>query len=142
MKPCHALRRVVQMKRPTSTAKVRHVTLDDHFAGLEMSRRVFDAVAEVVGRLGDVEVRISKTQVAFRRRVGFAYAWVPEKHLGRPAAPLVLTVALRRRDHSPRWKEVVEPAKGRFMHHLELRQPDELDEEVAGWLREAWERAG
>jgi hypothetical protein len=36
----------------------------------------------------------------------------------------------------------VEPAKGRFTHHLELREPDEVDEEVAGWLREAWEAAG
>jgi hypothetical protein len=118
------------------------VTLDDYFTGQESSRRVFDVLAELVERLGDVDVRITKTQVAFRRRVGFAYAWVPEKHLGRPAAPLVLTVALRRRDRSPRWKEVVEPAKGRFTHHLELREPDEVDEEVAGWLREAWEAAG
>ena len=114
------------------------MTLDDYFTGLETSRRVFEALAEAVGRLGDVDVRITKTQVAFRRRVGFAYAWVPEKHLGRPGAPLVLTVALRRRDDSPRWKEVVEPAKGRFTHHLELHQTDEVDEDVVGWLREAW----
>ncbi len=118
------------------------MTLDDHFAGLETSRRLFDALAEAVARLGDVDVKVTKTQVAFRRRVNFAYAWVPQKHLGRPAAPLVLTVALHRRDTSPRWKEVVEPAPGRFTHHLELHQPDELDEEVTGWLREAWEGAG
>lgn len=117
------------------------MTLDDHFAGLETSRRVFDALAEAIKRLGEVDIRVTKTQVAFRRRVGFAYAWVPEKHLGRPAAPLVLTVALRRHDHSPRWKEVVEPRPGWFAHHLELRRPDEVDEEVASWLREAWERA-
>lgn len=116
--------------------------LDDHFAGLEISRRLFDALTEEVGRLGDVDVKVTKSQVAFRRRVSFAYAWVPQKHLGHPAAPLVLTVALRRRDTSPRWKEVVEPAPGRFTHHLELRQPAELDEEVTGWLREAWEGAG
>lgn len=118
------------------------MTLEDYFAGIGLSRRVFDALAEAVERLGHVDVRITKTQVAFRRRVGFAYAWVPEKHLGRLAAPLVLSVALRRRDRSPRWKEVVEPAQGRFTHHLELRQPDEVDEEVAAWLREAWEGAG
>ena len=118
------------------------MTLDDHFAGLETSRRLFDALAEAVARLGDVDVKVTKTQVAFRRRVNFAYAWVPQKHLGCPAAPLVLTVALHRRDTSPRWKEVVEPAPGRFTHHLELHQPDELDEEVTGWLREAWEGAG
>lgn len=118
------------------------MTLDEYFAGLDSSRRIYDAVAEAVGQLGDVEARATKTQVAFRHRVGFAYAWVPERHLGRPAAPLVLSVALRRRDTSPRWKEVVEPASGRFMHHLELRRPDEVDGEVAGWLREAWDLSG
>ena len=46
------------------------------------------------------------------------------------------------RDHSPRWKQVVEPAPGRFTHHLELRSVDEVDDEVGGWLREAWEAAG
>lgn len=126
----------------SASARVRLVTLEDHFAGFETSRRVFDALAEAVGRLGHVDVRITKTQVAFQRRVGFAYAWVPEKHLGRPTAPLVLSVALHRRDHSPRWKEFVEPVQGRFTHHLELREPDEVNEEVAGWLREAWEEAG
>jgi hypothetical protein len=44
---------------------------------------------------------------------------------------------VRRRDGSPRWKQVVEPAPGRFMHHLELCTGVELDGEVLGWLREA-----
>ena len=56
-----------------------------------------------------------------------------------PAAqPLVLTVALRHLDTSPRWKEVVEPAPGRFTHHLELRSPDQVDAEVRDRLAEAW----
>jgi len=28
------------------------------------------------------------------------------------------------------------------MHHLEVAGPDDIDDEVAGWLREAAERAG
>jgi hypothetical protein len=50
----------------------------------------------------------------------------------------VLTVGLRRRDGSPRWKQIVEPYPGRFTHHLELRSPGEVDAEVEAWLREAW----
>ena len=42
---------------------------------------------------------------------------------------------------SPRFKEIVEPSEGRFMHHLELFSAEEIDDEVAGWLREAWEYA-
>jgi hypothetical protein len=92
--------------------------------------------------LGGVMLRVSKSQVAFRRRTAFAWVWMPEQYLHRPAAPLVLTVGLRRRDPSPRWKQVVEPAPGRFTHHLELYSAADLDDDVRRWLLEAWEKAG
>jgi hypothetical protein len=115
--------------------------LDALFAGHEDSRRIFDALQQVAEALGETEVRVSKSQVAFRRKRPFAWAWRPEQYLGPGRPPLVLTVGLRRRDGSTRWKEVLEPARGRFTHHLELHAPEEVDEQVRGWLREAWERA-
>lgn len=117
------------------------MTLDDFFAGHEASRRIFEAVHQAVARIGPAEVRVTKSQVAFRRRTGFAQVWMPEMYLGRDDVPLVLTVGLRRRDDSPRWKQVVEPAPGRFTHHLELHTALEVDEEVNQWLQEAWEAA-
>jgi hypothetical protein len=45
------------------------------------------------------------------------------------------------RSDSPRWKEIVEPAPGRFTHHLELYDVADVDDEVRGWLRQAWEAA-
>jgi hypothetical protein len=66
---------------------------------------------------------------------------MPEQYLKWKAAPLVLTVLLPWRDESPRWKQVVEPYPGRFTHHLELYETADIDEEVVGWLREAWEGA-
>jgi hypothetical protein len=42
---------------------------------------------------------------------------------------------------SPRWKEVVHPAPRTWMHHLELRLPDEVDGEVRAWLVEAYDAA-
>ncbi len=119
------------------------MTIDDFFAGQEEPRRIFDALSAAVEAVVPVEVRVTKSQVAFRRRRAFAWAWVPGKYLGgRRLAPLVLTVALRRRDSSPRWKEIVEPRPGRFTHHLELRSEADIDGEVGAWLREAWEDAG
>jgi hypothetical protein len=91
-----------------------------------------------VESVGPAELRATKSQVAFRRRRAFAWAWMPGQYLRRPATPLVLTVALPRRDPSPRWKQVVEPRPGRFVHHLELYTRADLDEEVIAWLREAW----
>jgi hypothetical protein len=53
----------------------------------------------------------------------------------------VLTVELHRHDESPRWNPVVEPRLARPTHQLELRSADEIDDEVLGWPREAWEQA-
>lgn len=57
-------------------------------------------------------------------------------------SPLVLTLALRRRDPSRRWKQIVEPANGRYTHHLELQSAHDIDDEVRAWLHEAWSQAG
>jgi hypothetical protein len=92
--------------------------------------------------LGEMETHVTKSQVAFRRCRAFAWAWVPGKYLRGKVAPLVLTLALRRRDPSPRWKEIVEPRPGWFTHHLELSSSGEIDDQVNAWLREAWENAG
>jgi hypothetical protein len=118
------------------------MTLDDFFRDRDGSRRIFDALGAAVDSAGPAEVRVTKSQVAFRRRIAFAWAWMPDVYLGPGHAPLVLTVALRRRDASPRWKQVVEPVPGRFTHHLELSCPEEIDDEVRAWLEEAWQAAG
>jgi hypothetical protein len=94
-------------------------------------------LAEVPG----VEIRTSRSQVAFRRRRGFAYLWLPGRYLARPGADVVLSVALGRRDGSPRWKEVAHPASTQWMHHLEVRDATEIDEQVARWLGEACDRS-
>ena len=112
--------------------------LVDFFAGFPDSRPIFDAVRAALDSLGPVEMRVTRSQIAFRRRVAFAWVWVPDRYLHGGHAPLVLSVALRRRDGSPRWKETVEPAPGRFMHHLELFALDDIDDDIRGWLAEAW----
>lgn len=104
-------------------------------------RSLFTAVSEAVSAVGEASLRVSKSQIAFRRRRNFAIVWMPRKYLGSRAAPLVLTIALPHRDPSSRWKQVVEPAPGRFTHHLELHQPAEVNDQIRGWLRTAWEAA-
>jgi hypothetical protein len=118
-----------------------HVTLEEFFAGHEKSRRIFKAVHEAITDFGLTDVRVTKSQVAFRRRIGFAFVWIPDMYLGKVDVPLVLTVGLRRRDGSPRWKQVVEPRRGRFTHHLELHDPSDVDAQVRDWLYEAWTAA-
>jgi len=118
------------------------MTLEQYFAAHDESRLIFEALRHAVADIGPAQLRVGKSQVAFRRRHGFVWAWMPDLYLNGPCPPLVLSVGLRRRDPSPRWKEVVEPYPGRFIHHLELRSAAEIDAEVRAWLREAWEVAG
>jgi hypothetical protein len=39
-------------------------------------------------------------------------------------------------------RSVAHPTPGRWMHHLEVRDVTELDDEVAGWLLDAAAAAG
>ena len=114
------------------------MTLDEFFEGRELARHLFEALRGALDALGPVEVRVTRSQIAFRRRRAIAWAWCPGRYLQGPVAPLVLTVSLRRRDPSPRWKEIVEPYPGRFTHHLELYDAAEIDAQVREWLAEAW----
>ena len=117
--------------------------LEAFFRGQPLSRQIFDALRGLIDELGPAEVAVTKSQVAFRRARAFAWAWMPGQYLrGRRVAPLVLSLALPQRDPSPRWKQVVEPRPGRFMHHLELYAATDLDGEVRAWLGEAWALAG
>jgi hypothetical protein len=112
---------------------------DEFFAGQAQSKELFEAVRRELEALGETGMRVTKSQVAFHRRRGFAWVWMPGKYLKRKTAPLVLSLSLSRRDESLRWKEIVEPYPGRFMHHLELYDTNEIDAQVRSWLREAWE---
>ena len=127
-------------RRPDGQARP-FMDLDDFFAGYAESRGIFDALRRAVDSLGPFEIRVTKSQVAFRRRKAFAWAWVPAKYLHGRLAPLVLTLSLPRRSSSPRWKEIVEPTMGRYTHHLELHSGGEIDAEVVSWLLEAWQAA-
>lgn len=116
---------------------------DAFFTGRPLARELFGRIVAAQEAVGPASLRVSKSQIAFLRRRAFAWVWTPDRHLrGHHLAPLVLSVALPAHDESPRWKQVVEPTPGHFMHHLELHEPGEVDEEVRGWLRQAWEAAG
>ena len=45
------------------------------FEGARDGLTLYEAVADVVADLGEAEVRVTKSQIAFRRRTGFAYVW-------------------------------------------------------------------
>lgn len=115
---------------------------EEFFRGHPLGIAVYRRVRSFLEALGDVEIRVSKSQLSFRRRRGFAYLWMPGRYLNNPGADVVLSVVLPRHDRSGRFKEVAHPSRGVWIHHLELKRVDEIDSEVEDWLREAAARAG
>lgn len=111
---------------------------EQFFAGNEVGLSAFRKTLAILGGLSGVSTRVSKSQIAFRVDRGFAYLWVPGRYLSNPAAPVVLSIVLPRRVESERFKEVVHPSK-HWIHHLELNSPEDIDDEVREWLREARE---
>jgi hypothetical protein len=107
---------------------------EEFFAGSPTGLAICRAVQLAVEGLGGSEMRVSRSQVAFRRRRGFAYVWRPDRYV-RSDVPAVLSLAADQPISSERFKEVVHPSPRVWMHHLELRDPAEVDGEVAEWLR-------
>jgi hypothetical protein len=112
------------------------------FDGSPRGLVVCEAVGGELALLGPFEVRVGRSQVAFRRRRGFAWLWRPSRWLRNPSAEVVLSFALREPVESGRLKQVVNPSPRTWMHHLEVHDVADLDDEVRGWLRRAFDEAG
>jgi len=113
----------------------------EFFAGSSTGAAIFDAVHAVVTMFGEIEVSVSRSQIAFRRRRAFAYVWRPGQYV-KSEVPAVLSIALPRDLRSERFKEIAHPSPSTWMHHLEVRSTREVDDEVRRWLRAAYDAAG
>ena len=56
-------------------------TPEEFFAGSPAGLALYRAVAGVISSIGPAEVRVTKSQVAFRRRKGFAFVWRPGQYV-------------------------------------------------------------
>lgn len=87
----------------------------------------------------DMTVKVTKTQISFRNRYVFAMASLPFRRLkGWPKEYLLVSFGLPAQKVSPRIAQAVEPYPGRWTHHVVVQTEAELDEELFGWLDEAY----
>ena len=106
--------------------------LDRHLQGKDPQVvAIFRRLLELAEGNGPVTVLAEKTRIAFQVRISFAAftlrrAWV-DGH-----------VVLARRLASPRFRKVETFSPRNHLHQFRLERLDEVDEEVAGWLAEAY----
>lgn len=112
---------------------------EDYPAAVAVTR----AVQRHLASLGPVEMAATKTQVSFRRRVRFAWVWVPRQAVGpgKPDEPVV-SFALHRREAAGRVKESVQARGDLWTHHVVVPSARQVDARLKAWLGEAYETVG
>lgn len=113
---------------------------EELFDGFPEGLAICNAAREAVSTVGEASMTVTKSQLTFRRRRGFAYVWRPGQYVDSDV-PAVLSIALPREVTSARFKEVAHPSASVWMHHIELHEASELDDQVIGWLAEAYASA-
>ena len=115
-------------------------TAEQFFDGFPDGLKLYAAVEASVRDIGEASVHVTKSQIAFRRRKAFAYVWRPGQYVN-STVPAVLSIVLPYEVESDRIKSVAHPSPRVWMHHIELHDVGEIDEEVRDWLREALRHA-
>ena len=90
-----------------------------------------------------IRKRVQKTQISYSNRCIFAcisFAKV-KRNAELPDGYLVLTIGLSAPLNSDRIAQKTEPYPGRWTHHIVISRPEELDEELISWIREAYDFA-
>ena len=84
-------------------------------------------------------VQVRRTQISFHCPCIFAMVSLPQRKMpGRPGKVLLVSFGLSCRLGSPRVAEAFEPCPNRWTHHVPVSGMEEIDEELLGWIGEAY----
>lgn len=112
------------------------------FADYPAAVAVTNAVTRHLASLGTVEMAATKTQVSFRRRVRFAWVWMPRQSAGSGPDVPVVSFGLRHKIGSGRvWGSFL-ARRDVWTHHVLVPRAKDVDGELKGWLRESFETVG
>lgn len=87
----------------------------------------------------DMSIKVTRTQLSFRNRYVFAMASLPwRKVKGWPNEYLLVSFGLSYKKESPRIAQSVEAYPNRWTHHVIVERQEQMDEELMGWIDEAY----
>jgi uncharacterized protein DUF5655 len=108
------------------------MSLEEYFSsGPERERPIFDAVMAHLATVGPVHVEPVSVGIFLKRHRSFAELRPMQRWVA-------LSFSLSRRMDHPRITRKVVPYGGRYFHVVNLREPDDLDDEVRAALTEAY----
>lgn len=98
---------------------------------------------KVVEEIGEIVIKVGKTQITFSNRHVFACVsrLRVRKKKELPPVYIVITFGLNHSLQSPRIAGKTEPYPHRWTHHVVIEEPEEIDEELMGWIQEAYQFA-
>ena len=97
----------------------------------------------ILSEINNVRIKTQKSQISFYNRHLFACVSFMRvrKKKDCPKNYIVVTFGLQYKVESSRIDIAAEPYPNRCTHHVLVSRPDEIDEELMGWIKEAAEFA-
>lgn len=98
---------------------------------------------KILSEIEGVEIKVGKSQISFYKKRLFACVSFARIRKKKDCPPVFLTVTFGWgcRNISPRIEIATEPYPNRWTHHLLVSDPEEIDDELMGWIKEAAEFA-
>lgn len=88
----------------------------------------------------DMCIKVTKTQISFRNRYVFAMASLPYRRKKNwPKEFLMVSFGLPEQKQSPRIAQSVEAYPNRWTHHVIVQNEADIDDELMGWIDEAYQ---
>ncbi|GLR11376.1 hypothetical protein GCM10007907_01660 [Chitinimonas prasina] len=109
--------------------------LDGLYSGPKaVLRPIHNKLMAALASFGEFETAPKKTYVSLRRKKQFAMVG--------PATKTCVEVGINHKSLSPTERLQALPAGGMCQYKVRLSQPEEVDEALLGWLRQAYDSAG
>lgn len=109
---------------------------NEHMDALPLYQRLEALILE---QIPDVRIKVSKTQIGFFNKRGFAFvSFNPcRRAKDRPETWVTVTFGLAFRVDDPRIDVATEPYPNRWTHHVTVSRAEDMDGQLLGWIREA-----
>ncbi|MFN8333944.1 MAG: DUF5655 domain-containing protein [Cyclobacteriaceae bacterium] len=104
----------------------------DHLQGKdEIVRKIYRKLIDKLSKFGQLKIEPKKTSVHLRNRLGFAGVYTRRSYLN-------LEVHLNYELKTPRISKIERASANRYHLTIKLTKDSEVDKELLGWLREAY----